>query len=248
MHRRVQVYMENKKIWDNIHIPNTSIKYAYSNDDEYNKFINQHIHIYNKTCIKVISKDTVDTGLEYIQNGCAKNPLLLNMADIYHPGGCVMAGGGMQEESIFRRSNYHKHLLNIFYPIQKNEAVYSPCISVFRTNEETLYQITPAEQISFVACPGISMPSLDTLTRCTFQREDELCFRRKIRLIFQIALKHNHDVLVLGALGCGAFSCPPKHVATIFKEELKNVDGIFSTVVFAVLGSSFHIFHDILEL
>ena len=61
--------------------------------------------------------------------------------------------------------------------------------------------------------------------------------KNKIRTIFRIGLVHGHDSLVLGALGCGAFRNPPRHVARLFHEvmdepEFKNK---YRRVVFAIL-------------
>lgn len=44
------------------------------------------------------------------------NPVVLNLADILVPGGCVESGSGAQEESIFRRSNITRTLTQDFYP------------------------------------------------------------------------------------------------------------------------------------
>ena len=59
----------------------------------------------------------------------------------------------------------------------------------------------------------------------------------KMRTIFRIGLANNHDSLVLSAMGCGAFSNPPKHIAQLFhqvieEEEFKNR---FRLIDFAIL-------------
>ena len=53
--------------------------------------------------------------------------------------------------------------------------------------------------------------------------------------MFQIALHNNHDSLVLGALGCGAWNNPPEDVIEIYKDVIKKWDGVFKTIVFAIL-------------
>ena len=231
---RCQIWKDNNIIWKDYLPEITSIKYIY-NDDNQDKFI--HININNTY---IINKDTTDCGLQLIKEGY--NPLVLNMADIYHPGGCVSAGGGMQEESIFRRSNYHRHLSSTLYPIQNNEAIYSPNVYVFRDNEDNAYTefIVPVF-MSFVACPSISMP---ILTKCLFNETDIQIFINKIRLIFQIAHENNHDSIVLGALGCGAFGCPIKHVAKLFYLELYNTKYSFKNITFAILGKNCDMFRD----
>jgi len=43
---------------------------------------------------------------------------------------------------------------------------------------------------------------------------------------------------VLGAFGCGAFANPPKHVAEIFRKVIKEFDGYFAEIVFAILDDA----------
>ena len=61
--------------------------------------------------------------------------------------------------------------------------------------------------------------------------------KNKIRTIFRLGIANGHDSLVLGALGCGAFRNPPRHVARLFhevmlEEEFKNK---YRHIVFAIL-------------
>ena len=53
----------------------------------------------------------------------SNNPVVLNLADILVPGGCVESGSGTQEESIFRRSNITKTLMPEFYPCESFTAL-----------------------------------------------------------------------------------------------------------------------------
>jgi uncharacterized protein (TIGR02452 family) len=56
----------------------------------------------------------------------------------------------------------------------------------------------------------------------------------KARLMLQIAHDRGHDSVVLGASGCGAWKCPPRHVAEVFHDVLKECHGAFRIVVFAI--------------
>ena len=62
--------------------------------------------------------------------------------------------------------------------------------------------------------------------------------KRKMRTIFNIAIENGVDVLVLGAMGCGAFRNPPEHIAALFKEVLDEppYKGRFVKIVFAIKG------------
>ena len=68
-----------------------------------------------------------------------------------------------------------------------------------------------------------------------FTEEDRKLFENKIRNILNVAFLHKHETVILGALGCGAWQCPQEEVANIFKEVLKEYNGIFHTIVFAIL-------------
>ena len=180
---------------------------------------------------RVLRRDSTDAGLALARAGL--RPLVLNMADVRRPGGCVAAGGGMQEESLFRRSNYHRSLAPAFYPINADEAVYSPGVLVFRAGEEAGFARAEPEALAFVACPGVSMPARDRLGDA-----DAEALARKVRLILRVAREHGHDALVLGALGCGAFGCPAAHVARVFRAEIAACAHAFARVEFAVLGAN----------
>jgi len=232
---RTQVWNENISIWDEYIPEKKSVKYFY-----------QPLNYENLNCttqkplIQILKSDTLDSALKLQKLGY--NPLILNMADIYHPGGCVAAGGGMQEESLFRRSNYHRHLLKELYPIEIDAAIYSPNVCIFRDNEENNFINIGLNHLSFIACPALSMPQLDRDDN--FTKNDEQIFRNKIRLIFQVANENNHDSLILGAWGCGAFGCPVRHVAKIFYDEIQNCKYDFNTIIFAIHGKNYAIFKD----
>lgn len=62
----------------------------------------------------------------------------------------------------------------------------------------------------------------------------------KIRTIFRISLRNNHDAIVLGAFGCGLFQNPPTSIAYCFDKVLNEPEfhNTFRRVVFAILEDS----------
>lgn len=191
--------------------------------DEDNLAFDRH---YTHTNVQIIKQDTLD---------CAKEmdrPLVLILADDVNPGGCVAAGAGMQEESLFRRSALHKHLIKDLYPIMHDELIYVPDVA-----------LTDDTSMNFIACPGIKMPRLTENNRLL--PDDEILLERKIQLIFQVAYKYGYSNLVLGALGCGVWGCPAKHVAQIFKRAIAKYDGVFNEIRFAILWANYNIFSDV---
>jgi uncharacterized protein (TIGR02452 family) len=94
----------------------------------------------HKTSAGVINADCLDVALNMITRGL--NPLVLNMASDYQPGGGWQRGSGAQEECLFRRSSLHMALepkKRQYYPLPELGAIYTPNAYVFRSNEETGY-------------------------------------------------------------------------------------------------------------
>lgn len=181
---------------------------------------------YHCTNVGVVKLDTLEAALTL------QHPLVHVLADDVCPGGCVAAGAGMQEESLFRRSALYKYLTRNLYPIANDEAIYAKDVPLLQGGVA-----------SFVACPGIKMPHLTSDNE--LKQSDVDILARKIELILQIAYDNGHSSIVLGALGCGVWGCPSKHVAAVMKSVLHKYDGCFKTVLVAVLGANHNIFHNV---
>jgi hypothetical protein len=129
------------------------------------------------------------------------------------------------------------------YPIENGEAVYSPEVTILKSSEETGWQLYPVDQrpvLAFVACPGLKYPEwiVDEYGEHRLTSEDVQILKDKIAVIIQVAAQYKHDAIVLGALGCGAWRNPIKHVAEIFKSVLDAYEGLVPYVVFAILSTS----------
>lgn len=185
----------------------------------------------DRTTVTVEKRDALEVALEM------RDPLVLILADADVPGGCVFAGAGMQEESLFRRTALFAYLKKYMYPIGSAAALYARNVPVLMDTEANGYAPLPQpRRVSFVACPGLKMPVLASDGR--LRAEDAELLRCKIRLIVQVAVANGHTEVVLGALGCGAFGCPAAHVAALFREVLAELDGVLERVCFAVLGAA----------
>ena len=99
--------------------------------------------------------------------------------------------------------------------------------------------------MSFVACAAPKMPPISPDGRLLPEHEE--LFRMKMELVFQIAKKHGHKSLILGAWGCGAFGCPPRHVAEIFGEVIDRCRDDFD-IVFAVTGGNYDHFEPLCNI
>lgn len=183
-----------------------------------------------RTSPRVSAGDTLDAALHLRSAGL--NPLVLNMADDSFPGGCVYAGSGAQEESIFRRTNLVCTLGMHLYPILGDQAVYSPRVSVFKSSEADGYRLHQPVDVSIISCPAIRHPDL---VDGRFTDAHVAALTAKVELICQTAARFGHDALVLGAMGCGAWKCPPADVAAVMKTVLDRWAGYFEDVVIAIL-------------
>lgn len=185
-------------------------------------------HNEEKVVVRVVNQDTFEAAEGFARKG--HRPLVLNLASDFKPGGGVAKGAKAQEEDLFRRSDYYRHLNPQWYPLKPISAILSPGVTVIKDSNYNKQK--PYFQVDCLAVAGLRRPKL---VNGKFQAKDEQLLRNKIRQIFQIADRQQYNYLVLGALGCGAFGNPPEEVARIFKEELANFEHSFVEIVFAVL-------------
>ena len=201
------------------------------------------------TIVEVQNIDCLYAGVKLKERGY--NPAVLNMASRRNPGGGVATGAGAQEETLFRRTNLFRSLYQFApyaeqygikhshhqYPLDRNfGGVYTPDAIYFRESEQNGYALLEKPvSLSFITVAGMNRPDLTTGGMIANHHVEPI--KNKIRSIFRIGLIHSHDSLVLGALGCGAFRNPPRHVARLFHEvmdepEFKNK---YRRIVFAIL-------------
>ena len=203
------------------------------------------------TKFSVINADCLETAEILLNSGF--NPCVLNLASRQNPGGGVLKGSGAQEENLFRRTNLFISLYQyasyaneygikkseFSYPLDRNTGgIYTENATVFRSSEKNGYcLLNKPFKMSFVTVAALSHPGL-TKKNNLYYLIDELIepTKEKIRTILRITGKYNHDSLVLGAFGCGAFANPPNHIAKLFKEVFFENEflGVFKYIVFSI--------------
>lgn len=190
---RIAVWRDTKDYADCLPPPPKSQKFRWAANDQWNRpSVGMKVSVQDNDCL-VACKHLLDAG---------HNPVVLNLADILVPGGCVESGSGAQEESIFRRSNYVRTLTQDLYPLQPDEAVYSENVSVFRAPESQGHVfLTEPYNTSFIACPGLYRPQVDNSGRLAAKMVQQL--EQKLDLVLKLAACFGHDSVVLGAMGCG---------------------------------------------
>ncbi|MBP5720817.1 MAG: TIGR02452 family protein [Bacteroidales bacterium] len=207
--------------------------------------IETEVRVENKDCV-LAAKDLIDAGY---------NPAMLNLADLYTPGGLVEYGSGAQEENLCRRSDLILSLYQFSrprirqypdlglvqhvdqYPMDERfGGIYSGIVSFFRGPESTGSQLEDKPyNIPVISVAALNGPRTGA-DGMMLQPEVDITLD-KIRTIFRIGQAQFHDSLVLSALGCGAFANPPAHIARLFhqvigEDEFRNS---FRLIDFAIL-------------
>lgn len=178
--------------------------------------------------VRVVGFDGVTALQEWSKRD--KRMCILNMASFKRPGGGVERGAKAQEEGLFRCSNLFRAISNEFYPLEKNECLYTQDATFFK---DFLYEpMDPIETdvitlaaINYNVEGTVAGPDSDKLTR------------QKMRLMLSIPANHGVKVLILGAWGCGVFKNDPVKIATQFKEVLnEGYSGLYDEVIFAIIN------------
>lgn len=187
--------------------------------------------------VSFVKGDCIDAAIGLKKEGY--NPLLLNMADWRYAGGCVDAGVATQEEDLFRRSNYFKHLQQKYYPMKPFRTIVSKGVEFWL---DVIYNELPDKVLlDCVAAPALCGPFV-TFDRLNYlKQEDADKMETKIRMLFYAAEKNGNDSIVLSAWGCGAYSCPIYGTAKLFKKVID--EGVpVKKIVFAITGNRFEPF------
>jgi uncharacterized protein (TIGR02452 family) len=148
------------------------------------------------TKISIVSNDTFTLAHELQP----KLACCLNFASHKRPGGgykSVMDRKGpirTQEEDLFRRSNLPDIMDNNnvrhYYPMEDLAGLYCQCLV---SKDRILDPVTPFSA-AIITVPAVVNPN----------SEEKLDLaRRKAKLILDIAADNQHEVLILGAWGCG---------------------------------------------
>lgn len=155
------------------------------------------------------------------------NPVVLDFASGTNPGGSWKSKQvGTQEETLCRQSNLGLLLEKEKYPISIDGSLYIKTVTV--TKNKSLQNITP------FTCSIIASE-----LRCISSSNLQLRFKS----LYNIAIKNKHDVLILGAWGCGAFKESDEDIYILAREAKKfcfeNND---IKIVFAIIGKNYKLF------
>lgn len=141
--------------------------------------------------MQIFNEDTFEYVIRFIDLGY--NPVALDFASGTNPGGGWRSKQqGTQEESLCRRSNLGILLEKKKYPIPRDSAFYIKDV-IINKDFNMNYIISKKCSILASELKGISS-STDKYIQ---QRLDNL---------YSLAINNGHDIIILDAWGCGAFS------------------------------------------
>ncbi|KAJ9619912.1 hypothetical protein H2203_008186 [Taxawa tesnikishii (nom. ined.)] len=197
--------------------------------------------------VKIIDSDAFAAARALLETDPARSGRIavLNLASDEEPGGGWRYTLSVtQEEALCYSSTLYATLRPEFYPWPNlgpgsAAGIFSPGVVVFRDTTDNGLAELPVQKRFLVSVITIAAPRLPELTEdgAEFARESDLRdLREKIRLVYRMAAHNGQTNLVLGAMGCGAYRCPPALMAKEMKGILggEEFDGWFENVVFAI--------------
>ncbi|PSR77415.1 hypothetical protein BD289DRAFT_377780 [Coniella lustricola] len=208
--------------------------------------------------VRVVDSDSFAAARSLLSNSDTdgKNPKIavLNLASDAEPGGgWRYTLSKTQEEALCYSSTLYATLQPGWYPWPNTgpgsvAGIYSPGVAVFRDTLDNGLVEMPKDQHFVVSVITVAAPRHPRLIAsggpdgrtATFAEKSVLeDLRGKIRLVYRCAAHNGQTSLVLGALGCGAYRCPPAVVAREMREILEEAEfaGWFEHVVFAIYAA-----------
>jgi uncharacterized protein (TIGR02452 family) len=198
-----------------------------------------------QTTIDVVKEDVLVVSERMFK--IDKNICVLSMGSYLRPGGGVEEGSLAQEEEIFRRTNISLSLNQYFYPLKNSEVIYTEHIHVVKDCEYK--DISKPFKISVITAAALKYPDREVINGIDVYSDpkDYDLMDKTIENIFKTAIMNQHTTLILGALGCGAYSNPQCQVINMFNRCTQKYKGYFKNIIFAVYSQrdkNFDIFNE----
>jgi hypothetical protein len=150
--RNIEVWRETVKKYKDFVIGESDVYDILPSDEDLHS-----LKKYDTTVILFEDDDCIDVAIKYKKNGM--NPIVLNMCDWSQAGGIVRMGALSQEEECFRRSNYHKYLLQDYYPLDKYIALISRNVEYYRNGAKYDYSLLESSvNLDMYASPAVCYP------------------------------------------------------------------------------------------
>ena len=193
----------------------------------------------------IVQHATTIQAIQELDRQGYSNVMALNFASAKNPGGGFLNGAQAQEESVARSSGLHNCQMAQFdyYERHRNMKscmytdgmIYSPKVPVFRKDDGTLI---PYINTSIITSAAVNAGVVRRKEPGIAEHINAVMKRRMDKML-ALSVANGHEVLVLGAWGCGVFQNDPNEIAALFKEHFDNkYKGVFRKVVFAVYAKN----------
>ncbi|NTX53192.1 TIGR02452 family protein [Myxococcus sp. CA039A] len=195
--------------------------------------------------VEVTGEKTGQAARRLVEEEGETRVAALNFASAKNPGGGFLGGAKAQEEDLARCSALYPCLLaqRGYYDANRAERsmlytdhlIYSPDVPFFRG--DSLELLERPFCLSVLTAPA---PNAGEALRVDVGLRPQIheVLRARALKVLQVAAHQGHEVLVLGAWGCGVFRNEPVEVANAFSLALAALPGAFRRVVFAVYERS----------
>ena len=214
--------------------------------DDFDTLENKSNLIIDKKRYNTIIEVTGESSIEAaIRLASEKNVACLNFAYAKNPGGGFLGGAQAQEESLARATGlypcinqmhemyeYNKKLRTCIY---SNYMIFSNQVPVIRDSNDNL--LDNICEVSMITSPAVNTGVIKRQEPSKIASIENV-MRRRISMIFNIALVNQVETLILGAWGCGVFQNDPAIIAQLFAEQLNGkYKNAFKKIVFAILDN-----------
>lgn len=197
-----------------------------------------------------VSRDkTFQAAIRLRKENPDKKIAVMNFANAFVSGGGVTKGSRAQEESLCRTStlypviarpemhnSYYAHNRGLSDPRATDSLIYSEDIIICKTDDDIPKRMAKEDWVK-VDVITIAAPNLNSRHYPGFTMSDAELFdihlKRAVHML-TVAASKGAQILILGAFGCGAFKNNPEIVSKAYRKALKQFDGIFEKIEFAI--------------
>ncbi|TEB25796.1 hypothetical protein FA13DRAFT_1668450 [Coprinellus micaceus] len=202
------------------------------------------VEVYNSDAY-ILARQIMNEDLE----GTKGKTTVLNLAsDLLPAGPWLEVMTATQEEALCYASTLYITLKEEYYPwpnIGKGSAagIYSPGVVIFKDELEKKSVDLKLEDRRLVSVITVAAPRHRRVApdgKGWAETIVSKSMKEKIRLVYRMAGHNGQTHMVLGAMGCGAYDCPPRLVAEMMRDTLLEPEfaGWFRRVVFACYSKS----------
>jgi uncharacterized protein (TIGR02452 family) len=192
------------------------------------------------TTLEVTGETTAQAARRLVEHESVGRVAALNFASAKNPGGGFLGGAKAQEEDLARCSalyacqvtqrEYYDANRACASMLYTDHLIYSPDVPFFR--DERLDLLEAPFLVSLLTSPAPNAG--EAYKRGEFPHLGGTLERRAAQVL-RVAEHCGHEILVLGAWGCGVFRNDPRSVADVFARLLAGPFArTFTRVVFAI--------------